>query len=164
MMKKYKFEYDGCEPDIECTRLCKIKCEEDIKIGSASCKECENLIGFDDEEMWIKCSKLKEATGVDNVELSKKEEIQQYLFNELEKFVELFPNIKIRYSYHAFHSDIDHVLKVFPSEFVNTKEFQEFETDLIFKFIDLNSSHALYFTDDELEKVDREFIGKNYKK
>jgi hypothetical protein len=64
-MEKYYYDFDSI------TKTCKTECKYwnekelkwDRKIGSAKCKKCDFCKGFDDEENWIKCDKLKEALG-----------------------------------------------------------------------------------------------------
>ena len=46
----------------KCLERCRIT-NKGIMVGSISCKKCDFNQGYNNEEKWIKCSKLKEAIG-----------------------------------------------------------------------------------------------------
>ena len=66
-MEKYYYKHKDKNGWTECTEDCNVKSNTKIKlfvkIGSYTCRRCENCIGFDTEEKWIKCTSLKEAAN-----------------------------------------------------------------------------------------------------
>lgn len=64
-MEKYYYDFDSITKN--CTNDCLMWNEKGLnwgrKIGSVKCKHCDFCEGFDNEENWIKCSRLKDALG-----------------------------------------------------------------------------------------------------
>lgn len=56
-----KYYFDVVE-DHYCNELCYLK-NEGICIGSLTCSECENCIDINNDENWIVCLKIKQATN-----------------------------------------------------------------------------------------------------
>jgi len=56
-MKKLYFKTRGQEPDITCIEPCeyKNKPSENTMIGSGICQDCQDCLGWDSEENWVKC-------------------------------------------------------------------------------------------------------------